>query len=122
VLLLLLLVAGTGVGLYFLAPDLLYRTVPWVEQVVPRPTSTTPALTLRSFETTVEVTVPSETSETAILAALREEFARQAKAQFGEATIVNTSSASTIGGFERIDGGNGQSIIRATMRGFIQAP
>jgi tRNA A-37 threonylcarbamoyl transferase component Bud32 len=121
-LMLILLVAGTGVGLYFLAPELLYQTVPWVEQIVPRPTSTAPSLTLRSFETTVEITVPSETSETAILAALREEFARQAKAQLGEATIVNTSSASTVGGFERIDGGNGQSIVRASMRGFVQAP
>jgi tRNA A-37 threonylcarbamoyl transferase component Bud32 len=122
VLMLVLLVAGTAVGLYFLAPNLLYDTLPWVEQVVPRPTPTAPDLTLRSFETLIEINVPSETSESAVITALREEYDRQAKAQLGEATIVNTGSVSTVGGFERVDAGNGQTTVRATMRGFVQAP
>ena len=117
-----LLAAGGAAGLYFLAPDLLYGSLPWVEQVLPRPTPTAPALILRSFETTIELTLPSDTTDTAVLTALREAYVLQAKAQLGEASLVNTSTVSTLGGIERIAGASSETLFRATMRGFVQAP
>ena len=117
-----LLAAGGAAGLYFLAPDLLYGSLPWVEQVLPRPTPTAPALILRSFETTIELTLPSDTTEAAVLTALREAYVLQAKAQLGEASLVNTSTVSTLGGIEQIAGASSETLFRATMRGFVQAP
>jgi serine/threonine-protein kinase len=122
-LLALTLLGGAGAFVYFQYPQLLAPLLPAIEQVVPQPAPTAVVLVPRLYEPVIEVTLPADADRNAIIAALRAEYERMAKAELGASTIVNQNvPPSIVGALEILGEENGQARYRAQMSGRVQAP
>lgn len=127
VLLLAVISGGLGLAGWYFLPEVAQPILrPYLPELVvdllPQPAATpAPATTTQQFQTTVEVTVPAGASVTEIRQAFEQKYIEAARAQFGEATQLNTNiPVSNVGPRDTIStADDGSTTYRATMSGWI---
>jgi serine/threonine-protein kinase len=124
VLVLATLLIATIVGLAIWQPDIVRPYLPApIEQLLPQ-ADPAPALRTRSFSVELDIRVPANSDREVLRERFRDAYEQAARAQFGDAVIMNRNAPPRYVGAEPVMLGveNGQERWRVTMEGFISAP
>ena len=123
-LLTLLVLASIAAGvIYFQFPAVWQAGVDQVQQVIPTTVPTAAPLVAQQRSYDVQVTLPDNADDTAVRAALRDAFAKQAQAEFGPSVVINENvPPSVVGGIDKQPADNGNATYSAKMQGLLLAP